>query len=234
MGIALPAAAIAAFDSYYSLLEKSGKSFNLTTITGVEDVARLHFLDSLALLMATDFKNAKVIDIGSGAGFPGLPLKLAEASIDLALLDATAKRIAFLSELCAVLEVAATCLHARAEEAARELYLREQFDIAVSRAVAQLSVLSELCLPFVRVGGIFLAMKGIGSSGELEEALGAIHEMGAEYEGTLDYALPETNISHRIIKIRKISPTPKHYPRRFAKIQKSPITLPLNVSRETF
>ena len=222
-GIVLPPGAVAAFEKYYALLEEKGKRVNLTAITGAEDVARLHFLDSLALLRTADFKNARVIDVGSGAGFPGIPLKIAEPSIELTLLDATGKRIAFLSELCAELGVEATCVHARAEETARTPEMRERYDIVVSRGVARLNVLCELCLPFVRAGGVFPAMKGVDSAEELEEARGAIQTLGAELERALDYTIPETDMTHRVILIRKKSETPSEYPRRFPKIQKSPL-----------
>ena len=223
LGICLPPGASVLFEKYHVLLEQKNEIVNLTSIKNAEDVARLHFLDSLALLKAIDFKNAKVIDVGSGAGFPGVPLKLAEPTIDLALIDATRKRIAFLSELCAVIGIKAVCLHARAEELAHMPEMREQFDIVVSRAVAQLDVLSELCLPFIRVGGLFLAMKGVESAKEIEEARNAIQTLGAELTDTDDYTIPGTDITHRVISIRKTTPTPDEYPRRFAKIRKSPL-----------
>jgi 16S rRNA (guanine527-N7)-methyltransferase len=204
-------------------LENKGNYINLTAITGRDDVARLHFLDSLTLLQAADFRNAKVIDIGSGAGFPGVPLKLAEPSMTLTLLDATNKRVTFLSALCDVLGIDTFCIHARAEEAAHMPEMRERYDIAVSRAVARLNVLCELCLPFVRTGGTFLAMKTADSAEETEEALSAVKALGAELTGEKDYIIPGTDITRSIIIIRKISETPVEYPRRFPKIQKSPL-----------
>ena len=223
MGLTLPAEATALFEAYYRMLEKRGEKVNLTAIAGAEDVARLHFLDSLALLKATSFQNARVIDIGSGAGFPGVPLKLAELSAELTLLDATGKRVAFLSDLCAELDIGVVCIHARAEERAHDPDMREMFDVAVSRAVARLHALCELCLPYVRIGGVFLAMKGTDSAEEMKEAGASIQAMGAELEDTIDYKIPETEIMHRIIVIRKTAVTPMQYPRRFAKIQKSPL-----------
>ena len=222
-GIELQAEAIAAFELYYKTLEQKRKSINLTTITGARDVAELHFLDSLALFRAADFKNVKVIDIGSGAGFPGLPLKIAEPTIELTLLDATAKRIEFLSELCDALDVIATFLHSRAEDAAHKQELREGFDIVVSRAVAELSMLSELCLPFLRVDGLFLAMKGVDSADELESAMPAILTLGAQVVNSIDYLIPGTDITHRVIIIKKVSHSPEQYPRRFARIKKAPL-----------
>ena len=231
-GISLPELVGAAFETYYSRLESRGRDINLTAVTGEQDVARLHFLDSIALLKACDFtgesaarggSGPRVIDVGSGAGFPGLPMKLAEPSIDLTLLDATGKRVAFLEELCGVLGVGAACIHARAEELSREPDMREQFDVAVSRAVARLNVLCELILPFVMVGGLFLAMKGVDSAQETAEAENAVKALGARLEGNFDYTIPGTDVTHRVVTIRKISATPETYPRRFARIEKSPL-----------
>jgi len=223
LNIALPSNAGAAFRAYYDFLEECGQNVNLTAITGAEEVARLHFLDSLALLNAVDFKNKKVIDIGSGAGFPGLPLKIAEPSIDLTLLDATGKRVTFMAELCALLGQEVACINARAEEAAHLPELREQYDIVVSRAVARLNVLCELCLPFVKIGGTLLAMKGIDSSDEVDEAKSAIKILGAKLEKLYDYSIPDTDITHRAVLIKKTANTSEKYPRRFAKIQMSPL-----------
>ena len=223
MGILLPPQAAAVFGLYYRILAERGKSFNLTALTSVEDVAHLHFLDSLALTLAFDFKGKNVIDIGSGAGFPGLPLKIADPSICLTMLDATKKRTDFLLELCAALNIKASCVHARAETAAHDAGMREHYDAAVSRAVARLNILCELCLPFIRVGGAFLAMKSTGSEDETGQAHTAIEALGAKLSGMYDYDIPNTSIRHRVVIIRKISHTPPVYPRRFALIKKKPI-----------
>ena len=223
LGIHLPPNAADAFVSYYSFLEKNSRHMNLTAIKNAEDVARLHYLDSIALLGAAEFGNARVIDIGSGAGFPGLALKIADPTIDLTMLEATGKRVSFLSNLCAFLEIDASCIHARAEEAAHFPEMREKYDIAVSRAVARLNVLCELSLPFVRVGGILLAMKSVDSKDEVCEAVGAVSTLGATLREIFDYTIPDTDITHRVILIRKTSMTPNNYPRRFAKIQKAPL-----------
>ena len=223
LGIDLPSGAAFAFNSYFDLIEKRGMDINLTAISGEENTARLHFLDSLALLKIYEFKDARVIDVGSGAGFPGVPLKLAEPSIDLTLLDATGKRIAFLSELCSVLGISASCVHARAEEAAHRQDMREQFDIALSRAVGRLNILCELCLPFVCVGGMFIAMKGVDSSEEIADAREGITALGAQLQNSVDYAIPEAGITHRAVLIRKTANTPDKHPRRFARIQKHPL-----------
>jgi 16S rRNA (guanine527-N7)-methyltransferase len=223
LNIELPSGTGAAFGVYYDLLEKRGQNVNLTAVSGTEDVVRLHFLDSLALLTVASLKDALVIDIGSGAGFPGVPLLLAEPSITLTLLDARGKRITFLTELCTKLGVDATYIKARAEEAAHTPEIRERYDIALSRAVARLHILCELCLPFVRVGGSFIAMKGSDTAMEIEEAQNAIEALGAKLQGCFNYTIPGTDISHSAVVIDKISKTNDNYPRRYAKIQKSPL-----------
>jgi 16S rRNA (guanine527-N7)-methyltransferase len=223
LDIDLPPETGAAFRVYYDFLEKHGQNVNLTAITGIENIARLHFLDSLALLGLTSFKNKRVLDIGSGAGFPGVPLKIAEPSIDLTLLDATGKKISFLSELCAKIDIKSMFINARAEDAAYRSDLREQYDIVVSRAVARLNVLSELCLPFVRVEGLMIAMKGETSTEEVKEARNSISTLGAVLQDSVDYTIPGTDIIHRAVIYRKAANTPDKYPRRFAKIQKRPL-----------
>jgi len=223
LNIELPPGTEAAFRAYYDFLEIHGQNVNLTAISGAEEVARLHFLDSLALVKTTDFKNARVIDIGSGAGFPGVPLKIAEPSIEMTLLDATGKRITFLSELCKKINIKSCCINARAEDAAHRPDMREQYDIVLSRAVARFNILCELCLPFVNVGGLFIAMKSTDSDDEFTEAQNAIELLGARLQESTDYRIPGSDIIHRAILLRKISTTPEKYPRRFARIQKSPL-----------
>ncbi len=170
LNIVLPEAAKEKFRTYFSLLEEKNKLMNLTAISGEDDVTRLHFLDSLALLAIHDFRGARVADIGTGAGFPGLPVLIAEPTVRLTLIDSLGKRVDFLRQVTAALGLSADCLHARAEEAAKEPDLRESFDIAVSRAVARLNVLCELCMPFVEPGGVFIAMKSAASDEEMLEA----------------------------------------------------------------
>ena len=163
-----------------------------------------------------------VVDVGTGAGFPGMPMKILEPSIQLTLLDSLGKRITFLQEVCDNLGLTdVQCVHARAEEFAAEH--RQSFDFAVSRAVANLSVLSELCLPLVKPGGYFLSMKSVESGQELEAAKKAIQILGGRVERTADYQIPGTDVTHRVIFIKKIAETPKKYPRPFAKIKKNPL-----------
>ena len=224
IGINLSKDTLSAFREYHNYLDKKNSVMNLTAISGEADVARLHFLDSLSLLPMFDFKERRIIDIGSGAGFPGMPLRLAEPSISLTMLDSQQKRVGFLSELCVrtgCTEV--KCIQARAEEAALLPEMRECFDFAVSRAVARLCVLAELCLPFVKTGGLFLAMKSTDADEETAEAKNAIAILGGKLEDETDYTVPGTDVTHRVVVIRKIADTPNGYPRRFSKIQKSPL-----------
>lgn len=225
MGIDLSKKAVDLFCIYSGYLEEKNDIMNLTAISGVKDVAELHFLDSLALLKLTDFQASKIIDIGSGAGFPGIPLKIAEPSINLTLLDAQKKRVQFLQQLCLKLDVSdVNCIHSRAEDEAHKEQYRERFDMAVSRAVAKLNVLCELCLPFVAVGGSFIAMKSTSCDEEIAEASRAIKVLGGQIEKIYDYEIAYSGIIHRAILIRKNQQSPGAYPRRFAKIQKNPLS----------
>lgn len=203
-----------------ALIEKN-KVMNLTAITEPTEVAKLHFLDCISLLNVEDFKNKALVDVGCGAGFPGVPLKIAEPSISLTLLDSLKKRIDWLCEVLPSLDVEAECVAARAEEFAADH--RECYDIATSRAVARLNILSELCLPLVKVGGAFVAMKAVDSDEELSQAARGIKMLGGKVEKILDYTVPGTDTLHRAVVIRKVKSTPKQYPRRFAKIKASPL-----------
>ena len=220
--LGLDTAATDKLERYAELLLEKNKVMNLTAITDPVDVVTLHLLDCAALLRMEDFRGKRVVDVGTGAGFPGMPLRLLEPDFDLTLLDSLGKRMAFLQEVCNAMALQrVTCVHARAEEfAAQE---RERFDLAVSRAVAPLNVLCELSLPLVRVGGSFLAMKSVDCGEELQSAKSAISQLGGQLEGCEDYTIPGTDVTHRVVRIRKVRPTPKTFPRAFAKIKKNPL-----------
>ena len=209
------------FCAFGSALVEKNQVMNLTAITEPEQVARLHFLDCIALLGAANFYGKSVIDVGCGAGFPGVPLKIAEPSIDLTLLDSLKKRMDWLESTLPEFGIEAQCVAARAEEYA--LAHREQYDIAVSRAVARLTMLAELCLPLVRVGGHFVAMKSADSDEELSQAARAIATLGGKVTRIWDYPVPGTDAVHRAVVITKVKATPKPYPRRFAKIKQQPL-----------
>ena len=220
LGVTPDSGAAARYRIYFEHLEKMNAVMNLTAISGEEDVARLHFLDCAALLGMADFRGRRVIDVGTGAGFPGLALKIACPDMELTLLDSLDKRIGFLRDTCALLGFDdVRCIHARAEEAPAELHAG--FDIACSRAVARLNVLAELCLPYVKVGGVFLAMKGQLADVELEEAKKGIALLGGKVERVFEYEV--SSAVHRAVVIRKETATPPKYPRPFAKIKKSPL-----------
>ena len=222
LGIEPDIKAFERYGIYYEFLDERNKVMNLTAISGAEDTARLHFLDCAALLGIYDLSGKRLIDVGTGAGFPGLALKIADPSIALTLLDSQNKRVEFLSETCRKLGFDdVECIHARAEEAPAEF--RGAFDIATSRAVARLNVLCELCLPFLRVGGAFLAMKGPDCTEEVSEAAQAIHVLGAELVKTVPYTIPGTDIVHTAVLIRKTKPTHPKYPRKWAQIKKQPL-----------
>ena len=220
--LGLPADGIPALIRYADLLVEKNKVMNLTAITEPADIARLHFLDSAALLTIADFKEKTVADVGTGAGFPGVPLRIIEPSMHLTLLDALNKRVEFLKEVCGDLGLAdVECVHARAEEFAADR--RESFDLVTSRAVAALPLLCELCLPLVNVGGSFISMKSVDAGAELDSARRAIEVLGGTVDRVVDYDIPGTEIRHRAIVIKKARETPKKYPRAFAKIKKNPL-----------
>lgn len=222
LGVEVNERALERYRTYYEYLEERNKVMNLTAISGTEDVARLHFLDCVSLLGMCDFKSKRLIDVGTGAGFPGLPLKIAEPSLELTLLDSLNKRVDFLRETCVKLGFEdVNCIHARAEEAPAEF--RGAYDIAASRAVARLNTLCELCLPLLKVGGVFIAMKGPDCSQEVSEASSAMHLLGAELRDTIIYKVPGTDISHGAVIIDKVKPTPPKYPRKWAQIKKQPL-----------
>ena len=205
-------------DFGHAVIEQN-KVMNLTAITEPAQVAKLHLLDSLSLLSLMDLAGKKVIDVGCGAGFPGVPLKLACPEMKLTLLDSLGKRMAWLEQVLPTLGVAADCVTARAEEAVASR--REQYDVATSRAVARLNILLELTAPYVKVGGYVLAMKGTAAQEELDEAKNAVKKLGLKVEQVAEF--PADGTAHTVIVLKKIAPTPPQYPRRYAKIKQAPL-----------
>lgn len=209
---------------YGQLLLEKNEVMNLTAIREGDQVARLHMLDCAALVGLQDLEGKRLIDVGTGAGFPGLALKILVPSLQVTLLDSLNKRLDWLCEVAQDLSLSGvTTIHARAEELAMAPEHRDAYDLATARAVAQLRQLTELCLPFVAPGGLFLAMKSVESDEELRQAEGCIAQLGGRLEGVQDYLVPGTDVRHRLVSIRKTAPTPPGYPRRWAKMQKAPL-----------
>jgi len=224
LGVPAPEGACAKLARYGELLLEKNQVMNLTAITEPQQVADLHFLDSAAVLLCADLKGRRVIDVGTGAGFPGLVLKILEPSIRLTLLDGLEKRLKWLNEVCRELSLEGVeTLHARAEEASLKPPHREGYDIATARAVADLRLLGEMCLPYVRPGGLFLAMKSTTCGEELAAAGKGLALLGGKVKELYDYSIPGTEVAHRVVVVEKAAPTPKGYPRRWAKMQKSPL-----------
>lgn len=198
---------------------RQNEVMNLTAITEDTQVAKLHLLDSLTVLSQLDLTGKKLIDVGCGAGFPGVPLAIACPQAEVTLLDSLGKRVAWLQEILPQLGVNARCVTARAEEAVAQC--RETYDYAVSRAVARLNILLELLAPYVKVGGAVVAMKGSAAREELAECDAAMKKLGLKLESLTEY--PVDGASHGVIVLRKVFPTPKAYPRRYAKIKQSPL-----------
>lgn len=222
-GISLSENELSLFDIYAAELVEWNEKINLTAITAPDDIVIKHFLDSLLLLKHVSLpENAKMIDVGTGAGFPSLPCKIARPDISLTMLDSLNKRINFLTELSSKLRLSCECLHGRAEEVGVKPDYREKYDIATARAVAHLRELSEFCLPFVKVGGYFVSLKGPEMETELNEAKPAIKLLGGEIQSVIEYTLPDES-NRTIVIIEKISQTPPKYPRSFGKIKKQPI-----------
>ena len=222
MKLSVSDAQIAQLEDFTARMLETNKVMNLTRITDPKEIAEKHLLDCASLLQAADFSKKSVVDVGCGAGFPGMPLHILCPSCDLTLLDSLGKRIRFLQGCIDAMNLPdIEAVHARAEEFAAKH--REQYDFAVSRAVAQLNVLAELSLPLVKQGGAFIAMKSKDTDEELERAKKAIRLLGGEIEKIIDYTIPHTEITHRLVVIRKKNHTPKQYPRPFRKISASPL-----------
>lgn len=208
------------FQKYFELLAEWNEKMNLTAITDESGVALKHFADSLSLLNFVDIpQNSSLADVGTGAGFPGVVLKIARPDIKLTLIDSLNKRLVFLGEVCAQLGIEAELIHSRAEDGARDEKLRENFDFVASRAVARMNVLSEYCLPYVKVGGAFCAMKGAQANEEFKESLNAINTLGGKLENKYFFELPENGGERAIAVVRKVKNTPQKYPRQSGKIK---------------
>jgi len=219
LGLALPEATQDTLCAFGEAVIEQNKVMNLTAITEPAQVAKLHLLDSLSLLTLEDLKGKTVIDVGCGAGFPGVPVKIACPEAELTLLDSLGKRMQWLETVLPTLGVAAECVTARAEEAVTDR--RESYDYATSRAVARLNILLELTAPYVKVGGKVLAMKGTAAREELDEAKNAIAKLGLKVEKMAQFPMDGT--AHTVIVLKKVKNTPPQYPRRYAKIKQAPL-----------
>lgn len=211
-------------EEYAKMMLHYNEFMNLTAITEPDEIREKHFLDSITLLLSGKLtENCSLIDIGAGAGFPSIPVKIAREDINLTMLDSLNKRINFLNDVIERLGIKnARAIHSRAEDAGKNKDLREKFDVATARAVADLAVLAEYALPFVKVGGYFVAMKGTAPQEEIDNAKKAIREMGGELEEVKEVVLP-SGINHSLVIARKVVPTPSKYPRKAGKPSKEPI-----------
>lgn len=218
-GMSLPEERLDALCAFGEAVLRQNEVMNLTAITEPSAVARLHLADSVSLLCCAELAGKSLIDVGCGAGFPGVALKIACPQLDLTLLDSLGKRMSWLSSILPTLGIQATCVTARAEEAIASR--RAQYDFASARAVARLNILLELTAPFVKTGGAVLAMKGAAANEELHEAKNAIARLGLEVEQVRRF--PIDGAEHAVIVLRKVRPTPPQYPRRYAKIKQSPL-----------
>lgn len=213
------------FHKYYELLIEWNKVMNLTGITDIDEVNEKHFLDSLAVVKAIDMKKVNwMIDVGTGAGFPGIPLKIVFPHLKVVLLDSLNKRINFLNMVVSELGLKdVTTIHGRAEDYAKDIKYREKFDLCVSRAVANLSTLSEYCLPYVRLGGVFVSYKSGSIEEEVEDSKKAVKILGGKIDAVIKLQLPETKINRSFVKIKKKESTKKKYPRKAGMPAKEPL-----------
>lgn len=223
LGLSVSSQQLDRFEKLAELLVEQNKTMNLTAITDPDGIAVKHFADSISVLSAVEFKSgAKVLDVGTGAGFPGIPLLIMKPDIDLTMLDSTAKKLKYVANTVDSLGLNAKVLHSRAEEAAQKPEYRESFDIVCSRAVAALNILCEYCLPFVKKDGIFAAMKGAKAQEEIEAANNAIKTLGGEIIDKKSFTLSD-GAERTIIIIKKISHNLPKYPRPSAQIAKKPL-----------
>lgn len=225
LGVMLTEEQIDSFLIYYEMLEEWNQVMNLTTVTEYNEVMKKHFIDSLSLVKAYDpGKRTSVIDVGTGAGFPGLALKIAFPDLKVTLLDSLNKRINFLDAVIDRLHLQGVeTIHGRAEDFARPGKLRESYDLCVSRAVANLSTLSEYCLPFVKTGGLFIAYKSERSAEEIQTAEKAITDLGGRRKETIKFQLPNSDIDRNLVIIEKVRETPKRFPRKAGLPSKDPM-----------
>lgn len=223
--ITLTSFQIEQFITYYEMLIEKNKVMNLTGITDFEEVLKKHFIDSLSLVKACDLNgDISLLDVGTGAGFPGIPLKIAFPNLKITLLDSLNKRITFLQEVIDRLELKTIeAFHGRAEDFAKPDLLREKFDLCVSRAVANLSTLSEYCLPYVKIGGNFISYKSEKVFEEIDQANNSIKILGGIVVNQIDFTLPSSDIYRNLIVIRKCNSTPKQYPRKAGTASKNPL-----------
>lgn len=226
IGIILTDQQLEQFRIYYEMLIDWNKVMNLTAITEYSEVIDKHFMDSILLGRVFDLNSVNaMIDVGTGAGFPGIPLKIVYPHLQVTLLDSLNKRVNFLNEVIEKLGISEIrAIHARAEEAGRQTQHRDHYDLCVSRAVANLAVLSEYCLPFVKPEGYFISYKSNQIEEELSQAKKAIHVLGGAYEDTQTECLPDTDIIRQFVRIRKVQRTPKAYPRKAGTASRTPIT----------
>ena len=213
------------FIKYMRLLQEWNEKINLTAITEDEEVVKKHFIDCIKAFKSDKIKNAKtIIDVGTGAGFPGLPIAIMNPNVEVTLLDSLNKRINFLNLVVRELGLKnVKTIHSRAEDGARKPELREKFDIATSRAVANMAVLSEFCMPYVKKGGYFVALKGPSIDEELENGSNAIKILGGELKDIIEISIEETDLKHNIVEVKKIKTCPKTYPRKAGTPSKKPL-----------
>lgn len=237
LGLTPPQGAVDRLCRYADLLLEQNQVMNLTAITQPEQVARLHFLDSAALLAwpggeklpspageGSWLAGKSLVDVGTGAGFPGMVLKILEPSLQLTLVDSLGKRVVWLESVCKALSLdGVRCIHGRAEELTLAPPFRDGFHVATSRAVAAFPALCELCLPWVRPGGVFLAMKSVDSAGETQAGQTAVQRLGGRLLEPWDYPIPGSGVTHRLVSVEKTAPTPKGLPRAWGKIKKAPL-----------